>query len=189
MAPDTAETRPARKGPTLRHTSAERGRSTEADRAVDCATSGVAASGTAQSIRKDGARIGESIKGDDVNVSRSDYGVEHFTGLLSVTPGMRTRYARPLAPDHRSSHHPSPPRRDLSRSSSAGSSSQLTTVRVASSTTTSTRGCAATSPVATGHSAAPPSCSHAYSVSPVHHTRSTRGAGTRLDDLCGRTRR
>src|SRR6266516_5133361 len=181
MAPDTAETRPARNGPTLRQTSAERRRgSTGPDCAVDCATSSVAVSETAQGTNRDGARIGESDEGDDFNVSLSDYGVEHLTGSLSAPPGIRTRYARPLTPDHRSSHHPSPPRRDLSRSSSAGSSSQLTTVRVVSSTTTSTRGPAATAPVVTGQSAAPPSCSHAYSVSPVHHTRSIRGAGTRL---------
>src|SRR5439155_777899 len=155
--------RPPRNGPTLRQTSPDRRRGSR-----DCAPSGAAASVTAQSTSRDGARIGESDERDDVNVSLSDYGVEHFTGSLSATPGTRTRYVRSLAPDHRSSHHPRPPRRDLSRSSSAGSSSQLTTMRVASSTTISTRGPAATSPVATGQSAAPPSCSQAYSVSPEH---------------------
>src|SRR5438093_7639721 len=91
---------------------------------------------------------------------------------------MRTRYVRPLTPDQLSSHHARPPRRDRSRSSSAGSSSQLTTVRAASSTTTSTRGRRATSPVLTGHSAAPPSCSQAYSVSPAHQIRLILGGGT-----------
>src|SRR5712691_92279 len=154
---------------------------------MDCARSGVAVSVTAQSTSRDGARIAESDERDDVNVSLSDYGVEQLTGSLSTTPGMRTRYVRPLAPDHRSSHHPRPPCRDLSRSSSAGSSSQLTTARVGSSTTTSTRGPAATSPVLTGHSPAAPSCSHAYSVSAEHQTRSIRGGGTRVDELRGTT--
>src|SRR5258705_2230480 len=86
---------------------------------------------------------------------------------------MRTRYVRAVAPpapapDQRSSHHAKPARRERNRISNAGSSSQLTTVRVASSIMTSTRGRAATSPVDTGHSAAPPICSHAYSVSPEH---------------------
>src|SRR6266576_6708602 len=121
MVPDTAETRPARNGPTLRQTSAERRRgSTGPDCAVDCATSSVAVSETAQSTSRDGARIGESDERDDVNVSLSDYGVEHFTGSLSATPGIRTRYLRPVAPDHRSSHHARPPRRDRTRISSAG---------------------------------------------------------------------
>src|SRR2546422_7646911 len=182
MAPDTAEIRPPRNGPTLRHTRAERKRAS-----MDCARSGVAVSVTAQSTSRDGARIAESDERDDVNVSLSDYGVEQLTGLLSATPGMRTRYLRPLTPDQRSSHHARPPRRDRNRSSSAGSSSQLATAWVGSSTTISTRGPAATSPVATGHSAAPPSCSHAYSVSPEHQTRSIRGGGTRVDDLRGTT--
>src|SRR6266700_2033756 len=112
MAPDTAETRPPRNGPTLRQTSAERRRgSTGPDCAVDCATSSVAVSETAQGTNRDGARIGESDEGDDFNVSLSDYGVEHLTGSLSAPPGIRTRYARPLTPDHRSSHHPSQPLR------------------------------------------------------------------------------
>src|SRR5437762_12158693 len=134
MAPDTAETRPARNGPTLRQTSAERRRGS-----TDCALSGVAASVTAQSTSRDGARIGESDEGDDFNVSLSDYGVEHLTESLSAAPEIRTRYVRLLAPDQRSSHHARPPRRDRKCSSSPGSSSQLTTVRAASSTTTSTR--------------------------------------------------
>src|SRR5712691_13254486 len=79
---------------------------------MDCARSGVAVSVTAQSTSRDGARIAESDERDDVNVSLSDYGVEQLTGSLSTTPGMRTRYVRPLAPDHRSSHHPRPPCRD-----------------------------------------------------------------------------
>src|SRR2546425_1281590 len=72
MAPDTAEIRPPRNGPTFRQTNAERRRgSTGADsRAADCATSGLAASGTAQSIKRDGARIAESDEEDDPNVSR-----------------------------------------------------------------------------------------------------------------------
>src|SRR2546423_13973732 len=123
------------------------------------------------------------VEDDDV------YHVAHFTASLSgpPPPGMRTRYLPPLAPDHRSSHHANPWRRDRRCISNAGSSSQLTTVRVALSTTTSTRGCTATSPVETGQSAAPPSCSQAYSVSPEHQTRSTRGAGTRGDDMRGST--
>src|SRR5256712_2792820 len=182
MAPDTAEIRPPRKGPTLRHTRAERKRAS-----MDCARSGVAVSVTAQSTSRDGARIAESDERDDVNVSPSDYGVEQLTGSLSATPGMRTRYLRSLAPDHRSSHHASPARRDGNRSSSAESPSQLTTVRVGSSTTISTRGPAATSPVLTGHSPAAPSCNHAYSVSAEHQTRSIRGGGTRVDEVRGTT--
>src|SRR5439155_18116575 len=112
---------------------------------------------------------------------------EHLTGSLSAPPGIRTRYVRPTAPDQRSSHHARPPRRDRNRISSAGSSSQPTTVRAASFTTISTRACAATSPVATGHAAAPPSCSQAYSVLREHQTRSIRGAGTWLDDRRGTT--
>src|SRR2546422_6913621 len=65
MAPDTAEIRPPRNGPTLRHTRAERRRVS-----MDCARSGVAVSGTAQSIRKDGARIAVSDEGDSLKVSR-----------------------------------------------------------------------------------------------------------------------
>src|SRR5437773_6612574 len=65
MAPDTAEIRPPRKGPTLRHTRAERRRAS-----MDCARSGVAVSGTAQSTSRDGARIAASDEGDRANVSR-----------------------------------------------------------------------------------------------------------------------
>src|SRR5947208_6465343 len=65
MAPDTAEIRPPRKGPTLRHTRAERRRAS-----MDCARSGVAVSGTAQSTSRDGARIAASDEGDSLKLSR-----------------------------------------------------------------------------------------------------------------------
>src|ERR1051325_1208154 len=53
MAPDTAERRPPRKGPTLRHARPER--------REDCAATEVAATVTAQSIRRVGARMAPNL--------------------------------------------------------------------------------------------------------------------------------
>src|SRR2546426_6624580 len=60
MAPDTAEIRPPRNGPTLRQTNPDKRLGSR-----DCALSEGAASVTAQSISRDGARIAES---DDEDV-------------------------------------------------------------------------------------------------------------------------
>src|ERR1043165_6674344 len=53
MAPDTAEMRPPRKGPTLRHA--------RPDRREDWAATEVAATVTAQSISRDGARMAANL--------------------------------------------------------------------------------------------------------------------------------
>src|SRR2546423_14670832 len=60
MAPETAEIRPPRKGPMLRHCNPE-----SSWGSTDCAGSEDTASGTTQSIRRDGARITESDESEE----------------------------------------------------------------------------------------------------------------------------
>src|SRR6266550_4835025 len=122
MTPDTAEIRPARNGPTLRQTSAERRRgSTGPDRgAADCARSGVAASGTAQSTRRDGARIVESDEGDYLKVSRqprirTNTPFLYSANLFVAAPGTRARPRPSLLPS--AAPPPSWPAPAMSRSS------------------------------------------------------------------------
>src|ERR1044072_5666292 len=89
MAPDTAEMRPPRKGPTLRHA--------RPDRREDCAATEVAATVTAQSISRDGARMAANLSPKhDARRGR----VRHYA-TRGPTGGKIVRQRRSLRPSQR----------------------------------------------------------------------------------------